>query len=52
MSVNQLIGLMATERNMVYSVKTTNNKADAQDSLHSRAVYWEGGSKVVHVFGA
>ena len=42
LSVKQLIGLMATERDMVYSLKTTNNKADAQDS-RTRAVYWEGG---------
>ena len=52
LSVNQLIGLMATERDRVYSLKTTNNKADEPDSLRTRAVYWEGGSTVDHVFGA
>lgn len=49
-SANQMIGLMATERDTVYSVKTTNDSSDAPGCFCMRFVAWEGGSVTDHVF--
>ena len=50
LSVNQLIGLTASERTTVFSVRSSNSREDATGAISTRAVHWEGGSVIDHVF--
>ena len=50
LSVNQLIGLTASERTTVFSVRSSNSREDAPGAISTRSVHWEGGSVIDHVF--
>ena len=50
LSVNMMVGLWASERDAVYSVKTSSSAADAPGSFCTRAVHYDGGSTIDHVY--